>query len=48
MIYNLLTKYELIFDGTLGTWKPNPVDIWLNPGENNHNSKKYAVTQAQR
>ena len=25
MLYNVLTKYEFLFDGTLGTWKTKPV-----------------------
>ena len=33
MLHAILTKYEFLFDGTLGTWKTKPVDIELHPGE---------------
>ena len=32
MLHNLLSKYEFLFDGKLGTWKTKPVDIELQPG----------------
>ena len=32
MTYSVLTKYELLFDRTLGIWKIKPVDIELHPG----------------
>ena len=31
MLYNVLTKYELIFDRNLGTWKTKSLDIELYP-----------------
>ena len=29
MLHDLLSNYELLFDGTLDTWKIKPVDIEL-------------------
>ena len=31
-LFNLLSKYEFLFDGTLGTWNTTPVDINLKEG----------------
>ena len=46
MLYDLLTKYEFIFGGTIGTWKTKPVDIKLQPISKPYNSKPYPVTRA--
>ena len=43
MLYYVLTKYELLFDGTLGTWKKKPVDIELQPLTKQHHPKSYPV-----
>ena len=48
MLHDVLSKYEFIFDGTLGTWKPKPVHIELQPGAKPYNSKRYLVTHAQK
>ena len=32
MLYNVLNKYNLLFNGTLRTCKTKPVDIELHPG----------------
>ena len=32
MLYDILTKCELIFNITLGTWKTKPVDIEIHSG----------------
>ena len=47
MLYTVLSKCELIFDGTLGTWKTNPVDIELHTGAKTYYSKQYLVPHAQ-
>ena len=39
MLHDVLTKYEFLFDGNLGTWKTMPVDIELNPGEKPYHVK---------
>ena len=44
MFREVLNKYELIFDITLGTWKTKPVDIELQPGEKPYHAKPYPVT----
>ena len=46
MIHEVLSKYELLFDGTIVTWKPKPVDIELQPGAKPYNSKPYLVPRA--
>ena len=43
MLHEVLSKYELLFDRTLGTWKPKPVDIELEPGDKPYNSIPYLV-----
>ena len=44
MFREVLNKYELIFDITLGTWKTKPVDIELQPGEKPYHAKPHPVT----
>ena len=48
IIYNVITKYELIFNVTIGTWKTKPVDIELHPWEKPYNSKPYPVPRARK
>jgi len=36
-LYELLNKYEDLFDGTLGCWEINPVRLELKEGEKLHN-----------
>ena len=43
MLHDVLSKYEFLFDGTLVTWKPKPVDKELHPGAKPYNSKPYLV-----
>ena len=31
MLRDILSKYEFLFDGTLGTWKIKPIDTELQP-----------------
>ena len=37
MLHDILSKYEFIFDETLGTWKPKPVDIVLQTRDKPYN-----------
>ena len=46
MLYYVLTKYELLFDKTLGTCKTKPVDIELQTGAKPYHSKPYMVPQS--
>ena len=46
MLYDVLTKYELIFGGSLGTWKTKPVNIELPLGAKRYHSDPYLLTQA--
>ena len=47
MIHNLLTTYELLFYGTLGTWETKPVDIELQLDAKPYHTKPYPVPRAQ-
>ena len=46
MLYDALTKYESLFDGTLGTWKTIPVDVELHPGAKPYHDKPYPVPRS--
>ena len=46
MLRDVLNKYELLFNGTLGTWKTRPVDINLQPGAKTYHAKPYPVPNA--
>ena len=35
-LHKLSTKYESIFDGTLGEWKTDPIDLELTEGATPH------------
>eukprot|EP00957_Ditylum_brightwellii_P095188 7249676-Ditylum_brightwellii.AAC.1 len=39
----LLTKFERLFDGTLGTWKNTKYNIELKPGAMLHHGKPYSI-----
>jgi len=44
----LLKKFEVLFDGTVGTWKTDPVDIVLkDPGCTPYHAKSYPVPHSQ-
>jgi hypothetical protein len=43
LLYKLLTKYEDIFDGTLGEWKTTPVDFEMVEGAVPHSQRHYPV-----
>ena len=47
MLRDLLTKYEFLFDGTLGTWKTKPVDIEIQLGAKPYYTKPYLVPGPQ-
>jgi hypothetical protein len=42
-LQKLLTTYEVLFDGTLGDWKTNPVSIKLKPGATPYHGRAYPV-----
>ena len=42
-LLKLLTKYEDLFDGTLGEWNTKPVDFYLKEGEEPHSQRHYPV-----
>ena len=46
MLRDVLTKYEFLFGGTLGTWKKKSVDIELHPGAKSYHAKPYPVSRA--
>jgi transposase InsO family protein len=45
-LHALLSKYEELFDGTLGRWKGEPYDIELQPGATPYHGRPYPVPQA--
>jgi hypothetical protein len=47
-LLRLLQKFENLFDGTLGTWKTDPVDLELvNPNVKPYHAKPYPVPYSQ-
>ena len=42
-LLRLLQYFEDLFDGTLGYWDTEPVDLELKPGSKDFNSKYYPV-----
>jgi len=46
-LYNLLSKYNSLFDGTLGVWKSEPVHLELKPDAKPYHSKPYPVPYSQ-
>ena len=47
-MFNLLSKFEHLFDGTLGTWKTNPIELELkNDNEKPYHAKPYPVLHSQ-
>ena len=41
LLLSLLEYFEALFDGTLGNWATDPVDLELNPDYKQFNSKYY-------
>ena len=48
MLYDLLIKYQKIFDGRLGEWKTDPADLELKDGEEPHCQRHYPVPRIHR
>ena len=47
-LLKLLQKFEHLFDGTLGTWKTEPIDLELkDPNVKPHHAKPYPVPFSQ-
>ena len=44
-LYTLLKKYEILFDGNLGTWHVKPYDIKLKPDAEPYNGKPFPFTR---
>ena len=42
-LHKLLSKYEDLFDGTLGKWTGTPYDIELKEGAEPHHSRPFPV-----
>ena len=42
-LLSLLNKYKFLFDGTLGTWNTNPVNLELKDGATPYHGKPYPV-----
>jgi hypothetical protein len=42
-LLQLLTKYELLFDGTLGDWKTKPVSFQLKEGVSPYHGQAFPV-----
>ena len=48
ILFQLLTKYESLFDGTLGTWKTDPIELELKEeGTKPYHAKPYPVPHSQ-
>jgi transposase InsO family protein len=43
----VLTKYQDLFDGSLGTWKTNPIELELRPDAKPYHAKPYPVPYSQ-
>ena len=43
MLCDVLNRYELLFNGTIGIWNTKPVYIELQPGEKPYHAKPYPV-----
>ena len=46
MLHNLLSKYDLLFDRTMGNWKTKPVYIQLQPYAKQYHAKPHSVPRA--
>jgi hypothetical protein len=43
LLFAVLTKYEALFNGSLGTWKEHPHDIDLKPNSKPYHAKAFQV-----
>ena len=48
MLYELLLKYKSIFDGSLGDWKTDPVELELKEGAEPHSQRHYPIPRIHR
>ena len=48
MLLKLLKQYEKLFDGTLGKWKKNPVEIETRPDSKPVNSRWFLVPRINK
>ena len=46
-LLTLLTKYEDLFDGSLGTWKTEPIELELKPESIPYHARPYPVPHSQ-
>ena len=46
-LFALLSKFEHLFNGTVGTWHTEPVDIELKPDVKPYHAKLYPVPHSQ-
>jgi hypothetical protein len=47
-LHSLLKKFEHLFDGTVGTWKTDPVELYLkDPNSKPYHAKPYPVPHSQ-
>ena len=42
-LFKLLSEFEELFEGTLGDWKTEPVELELREGEKPHSSRYYPM-----
>jgi hypothetical protein len=47
-LLQLLTKYELLFDGTLGDWKTKPVSFQLKEGVSPYHGQAFPVPKVHK
>ena len=48
MVHNIRSKYELLLNGTIVTWKTKPVDIELQPDTRLYHNKPQQIPRAHR
>ena len=47
LLFNLLKKYEDLFDGTLGTWQTEPIELELREDAKPYHGKAYPVPHSE-
>ena len=47
-LFKLLSEFEELFDGTLGDWKTEPVELELREGEKPHSSRYYPMPRVHK
>ena len=48
MLLQILRKYELLFDGTLGDWKTKPVPFQLKEGASSYHDRAFPVPKIHK